>query len=151
MGINGRQTGFTLIELMIAVAIVGILAAIAIPTYQDYVIRAKLLEATRFSGAAKIQIWEEYLAQATMPASVSDTAHTLEQMMLTSKVISEANYEKIDNSTSTLGIKFTKIGGAAENKTIIYTFAAGHQSITLDCIGGDMPDIYRPAICKSDA
>ena len=56
-----RQIGFTLIELMIVVAIIGILAAIAIPAYQDYTIRAKVTEGISFSAFTKSAILDTYL------------------------------------------------------------------------------------------
>jgi len=63
-----KQQGFTLIELMIVVAIIGILAAIAIPAYQDYTIRAQVSEGLNLSGAAKAAVTEYYQDQGAFPA-----------------------------------------------------------------------------------
>src|SRR5688572_19255889 len=63
------QKGFTLIELMIVVAIIGILAAIAIPAYQDYTIRAQVTEGLNMAGAAKAAISESFSANGAWPAN----------------------------------------------------------------------------------
>jgi type IV pilus assembly protein PilA len=63
------QRGFTLIELMIVVAIIGILAAIAIPAYQDYTIRAQVSEGLNLAAAAKAAIAETYLNKGTAPVA----------------------------------------------------------------------------------
>jgi type IV pilus assembly protein PilA len=62
-----KQQGFTLIELMIVVAIIGILAAIAIPAYQDYTIRAQVSEGLNLSGGAKAAVTEYYQDRGSMP------------------------------------------------------------------------------------
>jgi len=63
------QKGFTLIELMIVVAIIGILAAIAIPAYQDYTIRAQVTEGLTMAGPAKTSIAEYFASNGTTPAN----------------------------------------------------------------------------------
>jgi type IV pilus assembly protein PilA len=71
------QKGFTLIELMIVVAIIGILAAIAIPAYQDYTIRAQVTEGLNLAAPVKTAIAEYYANNGTWPAGLIGNAPNL--------------------------------------------------------------------------
>ena len=70
------QQGFTLIELMIVVAIIGILAAIAIPAYQDYTIRAQVTEGLSLASAVKASVAEVYADEGAWPADITEAGMT---------------------------------------------------------------------------
>jgi type IV pilus assembly protein PilA len=84
------QQGFTLIELMIVVAIIGILAAIAIPAYQDYTIRAKVTEGLGLADAAKTAVSEAYQSGDLIPGVSSLAAGWLPTQTTTKYVNSVA-------------------------------------------------------------
>ena len=73
---KAMQKGFTLIELMIVVAIIGILAAIAIPAYQDYTIRSQVTEGLNLAGAAKAAVAESFSNTGVAPATRTEAGMT---------------------------------------------------------------------------
>lgn len=66
---RNRQGGFTLIELMIVIAIIGILAAVALPAYQDYTVRAKMSEVVLAASACRTAVTEVYQTSSTAPGA----------------------------------------------------------------------------------
>ena len=71
-----HSKGFTLIELMIVVAIVGILAAVAIPAYQDYTVRARVTEGLSLASTAKLAVEETYQSSNAFPATQAASGYT---------------------------------------------------------------------------
>jgi type IV pilus assembly protein PilA len=93
------QKGFTLIELMIVVAIIGILAAVALPAYQDYTIRAKITEGLSLSGAYKTAISETFATKGGLPATACTTVATCEAFGIT-YVANNKNVSSIEADTT---------------------------------------------------
>lgn len=103
------QQGFTLIELMIVVAIVGILAAIAIPAYQDYVARSKVSEGLAAMGACKTSVTEYAQVNNTLPADITAAG-------CTSQVTSYVS--GLDVAAGVITVTLTNIATGADGKTI---------------------------------
>lgn len=160
------QKGFTLIELMIVVAIIGILAAIAIPAYQDYTIRAQVSEGMNLAAAAKAAVAETFLnrgtapvnrTQAGMSANATDTqGKYVSSVEVTNGVITitygkEANqqiqsqtlglspYVTIDNSVA------WQCGGAINPTPNVMPGSPGNQGGTLSGAGYLK---YLPSACR---
>lgn len=85
------QQGFTLIELMIVVAIIGILAAIAIPAYQDYTIRAQVSEGMNLAAAAKAAVAEDFLNEGQPPTNRADAGMTANATDTSGKYVTAVN------------------------------------------------------------
>lgn len=135
---------------MIVVAIIGVLAAIALPAYHSYTIRAKLLETIQFSGVAKTYLWEEYFTLGQMPDTSSHAADMVKNMMATSKYISNTSYTKIDKNHAVLEVSFQNLGLDTDNSTLLFRYETDGEQITLDCRDGTLPNTYRPASCRNN-
>lgn len=152
---RSMQKGFTLIELMIVVAIIGILAAVALPAYQDYTVRAKVSEIILAASSAKVAVSEHAQANGTMD-SMTTAVETQN-----SKYVSGVTYLASNSGTGIIvaaataaepkltgtGVMFT--GTLQTNGQVSWVCAAAaaaaYNSITISTV---MPAKYLPASCK---
>jgi type IV pilus assembly protein PilA len=144
------QKGFTLIELMIVVAIIGILAAVALPAYQDYTVRAKVTEGLSLAGAAKVAVAENAANGSNFDAGFTKPAVT-------------ASIADVSIAFATGNITITTTAAIDGGKTVIMTPSSAGAvlvgtatastipvggSIEWSCKSGTLAPKYRPSQCR---
>jgi type IV pilus assembly protein PilA len=143
------QQGFTLIELMIVVAIIGILAAIAIPAYQDFTIRSKVTELINAAGVCKTSVAEYYQAKGVFPGAADSGCSTVGTANTTPPVVT-ANTGVI--TVTAFGGLLTQLTGNASGTILVYTpvtAGAGAAITEWDCKTGTLITAkYLPATCR---
>ena len=145
--------GFTLIELMIAIAIVGILLSLAIPTYQDYTVRAKISEAMNVASSLKVMVSEYYITMAELPEN-ADVAGI--DTTFSTEYISAIGYSKEGDDDSRAMIRLTLSENVSEEvagKALVLTATPQTGSLRWTC-GHDQSESdpvdskYLPSNCR---
>lgn len=144
--------GFTLIELMIVVAIIGILAAIAIPAYNNYITRAQIAEVYQLLAgfktptteyAAETGSWPTALVALGAVTNASEIAGTITGQYSNISITAGADASVVNNFT----ITGTIITGNAMDQLATYTKT--NVSSVWDCTGGNIQNQWRPSACRN--
>ena len=155
---NTMQKGFTLIELMIVVAIIGILAAIAIPAYQDYITRGQVSEAVSLGGGLKSPLAEYGADKNAWPTALVGPTVTPTSGQLNATLVGK--YSTVTSSVANTypagRVTVTMTTGKASGSVLTYTTANGGSTwacgnTTVDGAAGSgttIPAKYLPNACK---
>ncbi len=139
------QQGFTLIELMIVVAIIGILAAVAIPAYQDYTVRARVTEGLSLASAAKTGVSEFFASKGALPSTNASVGLPL-AASITGNAVRSVGIGGVGIITVTFS--GTNMPGDAANSTLTLTPDTTAGRVGWSCTGGDLLSKYRPSSCR---
>ncbi|RZO85108.1 MAG: prepilin-type N-terminal cleavage/methylation domain-containing protein [Oceanococcus sp.] len=138
------QKGFTLIELMIVVAIIGVLAAIAIPAYQDYTIRAQVSEGLNLASGAKSALWDFISGTGRLPPSNASAG-------LPQPGSISGNYvTAVDVSGGLVEVTYgNRANIQITGQTLEMSVVTGNGAIKWNCTGGSLEARHRPSSCRA--
>lgn len=139
---NSSSQGFTLIELMIVVAIIGILAAVAIPAYQDYSVRSKVSEGLSLAAGAKSRVEETRIALGNFPSTHDSYG------LATPTSIAGNNVLSVEVQPGGIIVVSFTADTALIGATLNLTPSVTGGSLRWSCTGGSLINQYRPANCR---
>lgn len=133
---------------MMVIAIIGILASVALPAYQNYIARAKIAEVLSLMNGAKTSIWEGYFGNSEMPLESEQIVTDLKIVLNSSEYNQGSSYTKLDADNAQIELIVDNISTQVNGKTIIIDLTAVAGSISVACSGGTLPSMYRPSRCR---
>lgn len=147
-----KQRGMTLLELLVAMTIISMLAMVAIPNYQDYMTRTKVVEDFATAGQIKMMVEEYYMVTGAMPESNGQLGLGKE------KTITGARLEKVNIEKNPMPgtiklhydhkIALPQLGKQSEIK---FVPAVVNGRVVWECKSGNMYDKYRPPNCRGES
>jgi type IV pilus assembly protein PilA len=144
---KSMQKGFTLIELMIVVAIIAILAAIAIPAYQNYLIRTQVSEGATLTGGVKTAEMEYFSNHGAWP-STNQSAGAPTAASIVGKYVTSVSVDG-GRSGKITAIFGSQANAAIKTKTLVLSpFSNGGGSFGWSCAGSTVDNKYLPASCR---
>ena len=137
--------GFTLIELMIVVAIIGILAAVAIPAYQDYIARSQVSEAVSLTAGGKTPLAEYYNDKGIWPGGASDVMGNLAGKYVSIITLMGSAVGTLGTISIEARMKGAGVNTTITSGTLVLTTSDAKQ---FSCTGGNLAPRYRPSSCR---
>lgn len=140
---KSEMQGFTLIELMIVVAIIGILATIAIPAYQDYTIRAQVAEGLSLSSSAKASMGEYYVNRGAWPVDNAEVGLSAPGTIVGKYVIS------VEVAANVITVTYGNDANAnIDGQNLTLTVSDNDGSFIWTCAGAGIADKHLPLACR---
>ena len=157
MMMQKTQKGFTLIELMIVVAIIGILASVALPAYQNYTTRSKLSEMVVSMSAVKTDLYEAYTSDGSMPLGTSGLITDITASLDDKNTMNTATYTRNSDTSAQYAVTLENVSSGVNGEIVNWTFESRQSGggtelgLTVTCavaVQASWTNAQLPPLCR---